>query len=62
MKKLISKIKKSWTMMSATFLAIGGVIETNFHLLKEFLGEQSWSVAYFTALIVLALARLRTLK
>lgn len=62
MKNLLAKVKKSWTMLSASFLAIGGVIETNFHLLKQFLGEQTWAVAYFSALVILAVARMRTLK
>ena len=59
---LWSNVRRSWTILAATLLAVAGVFEQQFALLKPYLGEKTWSVLYFGGLVLIALARMRTLR
>lgn len=50
---------KSWTMNAIWILAILGVAESQFELLKPAIGEKAYGVAYFVVLSVVALARIK---
>lgn len=59
---LWANVKRSWTMIAAVLLAVGGVFEQQFQLLKPYMGEKTWAVLYFSGLAIIAIARVRTLR
>ena len=59
--RLRAGVIRSWTMWSVYILAVLGVAESQFHLLRPYLGEKVWGIAYFGVLLIVSIARLKGL-
>lgn len=57
---LFSRLKRSWTLYFNVLSAMLIGAETQFHLLKGQLGDDYYSVAYFTLILVNIALRFRT--
>lgn len=62
LRDFVAACRRSWTMISIAFFAVLGVAEAQFMLLKPYLGEKAYGVAYFVVLAIIAIARARTLR